>query len=307
MSEITNFKGESVKAKPDNAIDLTVDELIHTVGERVRKARELKGLPRRVISEISGVSPRYLAQLEAGEGNISIGLLKRVALALDHRIEWLVGDEDPWTSEVLRVADLYRSAPAATRARVLETLNPDPPESLRAQRVCLIGLRGAGKSTLGALTGQALRVPFVELNREIEDHSGMPVNEVLALYGQEGYRKLESQAIDRVIATHDTMILAVAGGIVAEPDTYKTLLSHFHTIWLKASPDEHMARVRAQGDTRPMAGNPEAMEQLKSILRSREVLYERAEAKLDTSGKPLQQSTDELVKLIHDRAFIPTA
>jgi XRE family transcriptional regulator, aerobic/anaerobic benzoate catabolism transcriptional regulator len=307
MSEITNFKGESVKAKPDNAIDLTVDELIHTVGVRVRKARELKGLPRRVISEISGVSPRYLAQLEAGEGNISIGLLKRVALALDHRIEWLVGDEDPWTSEVLRVADLYRSAPAATRARVLETLNPDPPESLRAQRVCLIGLRGAGKSTLGALTGQALRVPFVELNREIEDHSGMPVNEVLALYGQEGYRKLESQAIDRVIATHDTMILAVAGGIVAEPDTYKTLLSHFHTIWLKASPDEHMARVRAQGDTRPMAGNPEAMEQLKSILRSREVLYERAEAKLDTSGKPLQQSTDELVKLIHDRAFIPTA
>lgn len=304
MSEITNFRGEAVRAEPANAVDMQVDALIHAVGERVRKARELKGLPRRVVSEISGVSPRYLAQLEAGEGNISIGLLKRVALALDHRIEWLVGDDDPWTSEVLRVADLYRSAPAAARARALEALTPESPDSLRAHRVCLIGLRGAGKSTLGALAGNALQIPFVELNREIEDHSGMPVNEVLALYGQEGYRKLEAQAVDRVIATYDTMILAVAGGIVAEPETYAMLLSHFHTIWLKATPDEHMARVRAQGDTRPMAGNPEAMEQLKSILRSREALYDRAQAKLDTAGKPLEQSLEELVALIRDRGFI---
>ncbi len=307
MSEITNFKGEAVKAVPDDATERMVDELIHTVGERVRKARELKGLPRRVVSEVSGVSPRYLAQLEAGEGNISIGLLKRVALALDHRIEWLVGDEDPWTSEALRVADLYRSAPAAIRARVLEALTPEPPEGLRANRICLIGLRGAGKSTLGAMAGQALRIPFVELNREIEDHSGMPVNEVLALYGQEGYRKLEAQAIDRVIATYDTLILAVAGGIVGEPETYAMLLKHFHTIWLTATADEHMARVRAQGDTRPMAGNPEAMEQLKSILKSREALYERAEAKIDTSGQALQQSLEDLVALIRERGFVGQA
>jgi XRE family aerobic/anaerobic benzoate catabolism transcriptional regulator len=132
----------------------------------------------------------------------------------------------------------------------------------------------------------------------------MPVNEVLALYGQEGYRKLEAQALGRIIATYDTMILAVAGGIVAEPDTYKTLLAHFHTIWVKASPGEHMNRVRAQGDTRPMAGNPEAMEQLKSILTSRESLYERALAQLDTTGKPLQTSVDELMALIGDRKFL---
>lgn len=304
MSEITNFRGETIAAEPQDEADRAVDVLIQSVGERVRKARELKGLPRRVVSELSGVSPRYLAQLEAGEGNISIGLLKRVALALDHRIEWLVGDEDPWTSEALRIADLYRSAPAAVRQKVMETLVPDPPETLRGHRVSLIGLRGAGKSTLGAMAGERLGVPFVELNREIEDHAGMPVTEVIALYGQDGYRRLEAQAVERVIATHDTMILAVAGGLVAEPETYKLLLSRFHTIWVKASPEEHMARVRAQGDTRPMAGNPEAMEQLRALLRSREALYDRALARLDTTGKPLDVALDELVSLIHERGFL---
>lgn len=300
MGEITNFRGEIATPDADDA----VTALILRVGDRVRRARERKGIPRRVLSEISGVSPRYLAQLEGGEGNISIGLLQRVAIALDHRIEWLIGEEDPWMSDALRVADLYRSASGDVRRRVLDLLAPEPVETMRAHRICLVGLRGAGKSTLGAAAGAALGVPFVELNREIEDQSGMPVNEVLALYGQEGYRKLEAQALGRVIATYDTMILAVAGGIVAEPETYKTLLAHFHTIWVKASPAEHMNRVRAQGDTRPMAGNPEAMEQLKSILTSRESLYERALAQLDTTGKPTQTSVDELTALIRDRGFL---
>lgn len=303
MGEITNFRGEAKSEDSKDAVEAAVHELMVRVGNRVRKARELKGLPRRVVSERSGVSPRYLAQLEAGEGNISIGLLQRVAITLDHRIEWIVGEDDPWTSEAMRVADLFRSSTADVRQKVLEALNPLPPESLRARRVCLIGLRGAGKSTLGAMAAQVLRVPFVELNVEIEEHAGMPVNEILALYGQEGYRQLEAQAVSRVIATHDMMILAVAGGIVSAPDTYKTLLAHFHTVWLKATPDEHMARVRSQGDTRPMEGNPEAMEQLRSILRSRETLYEKAVARLDTSGKPLQTSADELVDLIRERGF----
>ncbi|MCI4666189.1 MAG: helix-turn-helix transcriptional regulator [Neomegalonema sp.] len=308
MSEITNFRGDSVDAQPPEDVNRSVDELVATVGERVRKARELKGLPRRVLSEVSGVSPRYLAQLEAGECNISIGLLKKVAMALDHRIEWFVGDEDPWNSEALRVADLFRTAPEGTRQQVLSLLTPEPPAALRSNRVCLIGLRGAGKSTLGALAGEALNAPFVELNREIEEQSGMPVNEILALYGQEGYRRLEAHALDRIVATYDSVILAVAGGIVAEPDTYKTLLSRFHAVWLKASPDEHMARVRAQGDTRPMADAPaEAMEQLKSILRSRESLYERAEAQLDTSGQPLESTLEHLIELIRDRGFLEDA
>ena len=257
-----------------------------------------------MLSEISGVSPRYLAQLEAGAGNISIGLLLRVAIALDHRIEWLISEEDPWPSEVTRVADLYRLASKSIQQDVLDVLNAENQDTRRASRLCLIGLRGAGKSTLGAMLGKAMGVPFVELNREIEEHSGMPVDEVLALYGQEGYRSLEAQAIDRVIATYDTVVLAVAGGIVVEPETYNTLLSRFHTVWLRTSPDEHMMRVRAQGDERPMAGNPEAMEQLKSILTSREPLYARAEAQLNTSGVAVETALSQLVELVRARGFL---
>ena len=304
MTEITNFRGETAPEATASAADAEVAALIRRVGERVRKARERKGIPRRVLSEISGVSPRYLAQLEAGEGNISIGLLQRIAIALDHRIEWLTGEDDPWTSEVTRMADLYRSASRETQVRVMEALSPEPQETRRANRICLIGLRGAGKSTLGRMAGEALDLPFVELNREIEEHSGMPVEEILALYGQEGYRRLESQAVERVIARYDQVVLAVAGGIVVEPETYNTLLGHFHTVWLKTSPDEHMARVRAQGDERPMAGNPEAMDQLRSILTSREALYVRAEAQLNTSGQAVDVSLRQLVELIEEKGFL---
>ena len=304
MTEITNFRGEATPTSEMDGLEADVHQLIQRVGARVRKARELKGLPRRVVSERSGVSPRYLAQLETGEGNISIGLLQRVAAALDCRIEWMVGKDDPWTSDALRIADLYRSATAEKRRAAMEALSSNTPEQLRARRVCLIGLRGAGKSTLGALAGKALDIPFVELNTEIEEQSGMPVDEVIALYGQEGYRKLEAQAVTRVIATHDTMILAVAGGIVGEPETYNTLLGHFHTIWLKAAPDEHMARVRAQGDERPMAGNPEAMEQLRSILTSREALYGKALAQLDTTGLTVEEALAQFLALIEDRKFL---
>lgn len=304
MSELTNFRGDAIPVAVDAPDEVAARTLIARVGERVRKARELKGIPRRVLSEISGVSPRYLALLEAGEGNISIGLLQRVATALDHRIEWLVGEDDPWTSDTLRVADLYRKASAETRAQVVAVLSPQPERALRGRRICLIGLRGAGKSTLGARAGTALGIPFVELNREIEDHAGMAVTEVLALYGQEGYRRLEAQALSRIVAMHDTMILAVAGGIVAEPDTYTALLSQFHTIWVKATPEEHMARVRAQGDTRPMAGNPEAMDQLRHILTSREAPYDQARARLDTSGRTMEQSLGDLLALIADRRFL---
>ncbi|WP_420569287.1 helix-turn-helix transcriptional regulator [Thalassovita sp.] len=304
MGEITNFRGESTPSESRSLGEDEVQSLIVRVGERVRKARERKGIPRRVLSENSGVSPRYLAQLEAGEGNISIGLLQRVAIALDHRIEWLMTEDDPWNSEALHVADLFRSANTDTRQRVMQLLRPESAQEMRAHRICLIGLRGAGKSTLGQRAGDTLGIPFVELNREIEEQSGMPVNEVMALYGQEGYRKLEAQAVSRVVQTHDTMILAVAGGIVAAPDTYTTLLNRFHTVWVKASPSEHMERVQAQGDTRPMAGNPEAMQELKAILTSREALYEKAQVSLDTTDKSFEQSLQELLDLIQDQKFL---
>ncbi|MBR9652434.1 helix-turn-helix transcriptional regulator [Thalassobius aquimarinus] len=304
MAEITTFSGKVTGPDTVKSAEEAAAELLSQVGQRVRRVRERKGIPRRVLSELSGVSPRYLAQLESGAGNISIGLLKRVADALDHRIEWLVGEEDPWNSDVQRIAELYRSADRETRKAVTRLLSYEAEGSLRASRICLIGLRGAGKSTLGRRVGDDLGIPFLELNREIEDHAGMPVSEIMALYGQEGYRKLETDALDRVVATHDKVVLAVAGGIVAEPGTYGKLLSRFHTIWLKATPEEHMDRVRAQGDERPMAGNPEAMAQLKSILQSREVLYERAEAMLDTSHVSEDVALRRLLTLIEERGFI---
>ncbi len=272
----------------------------------MRKARALKNIPRRVLSEKSGVSPRYLAQLEAGEGNISITLLDRVARALDMPVDRLLAEDDPWASDAVQVADLFRAASPNRRRAVLDLLASEPPAARRAGRICLIGLRGAGKSTLGAEAGRALGVPFIELNREIEDRAGMPLAEVMALYGQEGYRALEAQALDAVAGRDAPLILAVAGGIVGEGETYGRLLERFHTIWLRAAPDEHMARVRAQGDTRPMAGNPEAMAQLRAILSAREALYARAEAEFDTTGQSATQSLAGLLSLIDTRQFLQT-
>lgn len=284
-------------------VDATAD-LSHRLGRRIRAARERKGIARRVLSDLSGVSPRYLAQLEAGQGNISIGLLLRVAHALDQRIESLLASEDPWEKGAAQVAELYRAASPDTRRAVLRLLMPSQGATRRANRICLVGLRGAGKSTLGALLGKALDLPFLELNTDIETQSGMPVDEVIALYGQEGYRQLETQAIERVVRRHDSVVLAVAGGIVAEPETYAGLLASFHSVWLKTTPGEHMARVRSQGDERPMAGNPEAMEQLKSILTSREAHYGQAQVHLDTTGASPQASLDQLVKLVRERGFL---
>ncbi len=304
MDEITNFSGDRTEINPDG---LSADELasfIIKVGERVRNARARKGISRRILSELSGVSQRYLAQLESGSGNISIALLRKVANALDHRIEWFVGDEDPWTSESALVADLYRMATAQQRRKAMAILDPDNPQLRRVQRVALIGLRGAGKSTLGRMVGMAQNIPFLELNQEIESASGMPVGEVIAFYGQEGYRKLERQSLERIVEMHDSMILTVAGGIVAEPETYAFLLRHYHTIWLRAKPEEHMERVRAQGDERPMAGNPAALDDLRTILTSREALYAKAEATVNTSGQNVEESTKQVIETITERGFL---
>ena len=292
MDEITNFRGDAVPASPGPS---EVDAFIAVVGERVRKVRQRKGMARRVLSELSGVSQRYLAQLENGDGNISIGLLFRVAQALDHRVEWLVGAEDPWGSETETVARLFTSSSANLRQKVLELLRSAEPARWRRQRIGLIGLRGAGKSTLGRKLGASLALPFVELNRDIEEQSGMPVADVMALYGQEGYRRLERQALERVVVTSDSVVLAVAGGIVSEPETFAFLLRHFHTIWLKAPPETHMRRVQEQGDERPMSGNAKAMDELKSILTSREALYAKAEGMIDTEGKTPEQSAADLM------------
>jgi len=281
-----------------------VDALQERVGQRVRNARETKGIPRRILSETSGVSQRYLAQLESGSGNISIALLYRVAEALDLSLESLVSDTELTLKPEPKIGELYENASEDIQAKVMQLLSPPHVQKARAKRVCLIGLRGAGKTTLGQKVSHRLDIPFVELNTVIEELGGMAISEVMELYGQEGYRRLEAQALQHIIDTRESLILAVAGGIVAEPETYTTLLNHFHTVWVRTTPEEHMTRVRAQGDTRPMAGNPEAMEQLKRILSAREGEYARAAAQLDTPDRRPGVSTDQLITLIRENGFI---
>jgi XRE family aerobic/anaerobic benzoate catabolism transcriptional regulator len=254
-------------------------------------------MTRKSLAREAAVSERYLAQLEAGEGNMSIVLLRRVAAALGSR---LIEVLDPDDSSVERriISRLLDSVPAHRLEdltfRLMREFGKE--EGARRGRVALIGLRGAGKSTLGQKLAAERAVRYVELDREIEVESGMPLSEVFSMYGQAGYRRLERRTLERVIDENAQMVLAVGGGIVAESETYGLLLGKCFTVWLKARPEEHMARVLAQGDLRPMAGNVEAMEDLKRILSARESLYGKADRVVDTSG----HSPDESLKRLRD-------
>lgn len=282
-------------------------EFLARVGARVRSARTRLGMSRKMLAQASGVSERYLAQLENGAGNISILLLRQVAKATAIRIEDFLGEGET-DAETLSLLDAVRRTTPEERKRIFELLSELRDQGavdMKGGRVALIGLRGAGKSTLGRLVAEHLSLPFIELNREIEAESGLAVAEIFSLYGQEGYRRLEQRCLKMVVARNPSVVLAVAGGIVAEPATYEILLRSFHAIWLRATPEEHMERVRAQGDRRPMAGNPAAMDELRAILEARERFYSRAEASLDTSGKPVETSVRELGALI--RQLTPSA
>ncbi|MFK7858233.1 MAG: helix-turn-helix transcriptional regulator [Granulosicoccus sp.] len=281
--------------------------LIHLVGRRVLAARKSKRYSRRELSERSGVSTRYLVQLEGGEGNISIGLLQKLAIALELPIDELVVRDDAISEDVANMVTLFRNADASTRAHVMRVLDPERLRELKAERVCLIGLRGAGKSTLGAKLSQALDVPFIELNSEIERSAGIPLGEIIALYGEDGYRTLEADTLKAILATHNRLVLAVAGGLVEQVDTFREVLERCHTVWLRADPTEHMERVRAQGDLRPMAGNPRAMAQLREILLARESRYRQAEFHLNTSSRTVDQSFADLSELIASHKIFANA
>lgn len=281
-----------------------VASLLRLVGERVRRLRESKKLSRRLLAEHSEVSTRYLVQLESGDGNTSIGHLQRVAIALGQPIESLLAPVDPLVPEATKLAALYRVANASTRMQVQRLLDPRQLRREKSERVCLIGLRGAGKSTLGRLIGKELEIPFVELTVEIERSAGMPTGEIIALYGDEGFRKLEAEILNTVIESRERVVVAVAGGVVEESATFTQLLSRFHAIWIKASPTEHMERVRAQGDLRPMSNNPQAMSRLRQILKTREDRYQQAGYCLVTSGKTVDVSLRELRELIADNEIV---
>jgi XRE family aerobic/anaerobic benzoate catabolism transcriptional regulator len=257
------------------------------VGERVRLARARRGMSRKSLARASGVSERYLAELERGAGNASLLVLRQIAHALSIEAAALVSDAPERPIDLtLILLQLERLSPAELgEARRLIAQRFGQTGAAAQGRVALIGLRGAGKTTLGQLAAQALAVPFVELDREVERASGMELSEIFAVHGQPMFRALERQCLETVVARFERAIIATGGSLVTEPATYDLLLSTCFVVWLSASPDEHMARVLAQGDLRPMADGPQAMDDLKAILESRTPLYAKADAVVNTGGK----------------------
>jgi XRE family aerobic/anaerobic benzoate catabolism transcriptional regulator len=238
------------------------------LGERVRAWRTEHGMTRKQLSVASGVSERYLAQLEAGQGNMSVLLLRKVARAMGVGVERLVRDDNG-----------------------------------EQRPIALLGLRGAGKSTLGAKLAQSLNLPFVELDREVEKEAGAPLGEVFAMYGQDAFRRFERRALERVLGEHAQAVIATGGSLVTDPGTYELLLERCRCIWLKAAPQEHMNRVIAQGDMRPFKGGNAtgrswALDEIRKLLDDRDRLYGRANAVVDTSGKTVRQSLADLRRVI---------
>lgn len=278
---------------------LSDQAFLRGVGSRVRELRERRGMTRKAVAREADVSERYLGQLEAGEGNISIMLLRRVTAALNAKLTDVLEPEPSGGVERRLVARLLEKVPAHRLEDFVFRLVRDfgKEEGSRRERIALIGLRGAGKSTLGQRLAAERGCLYVELDREIERESGLPLSELFSFYGQAGYRRLERRCLDRLIADGSEMVLAVGGGLVAETETFQVLLANCYTVWLKATPEEHMTRVIAQGDLRPMADNDEAMEDLKRILQARDPLYRMADAVVDTSGKTVEQSLAALREL----------
>jgi XRE family aerobic/anaerobic benzoate catabolism transcriptional regulator len=270
------------------------------VGARVRSARAKRGLTRRQLAEQSGASERYLAQIESGHGNPSVTILKAIADALDVPVVELMPRNGGRGEAFERILALIASLPPSELPAIADLIEGRTVSDLaadRAQRIALVGLRGAGKSTLGGMLAQHLGVPFIELDRLIEHDYGARIPDLVEIAGLATFRRYERSCLERVIAQHDAAVIATAGGIVSSPETYGLLLRRTHTVWIKAQPQEHMRRVMAQGDFRPMAQNREAMADLVAILDARSGDYARADTALDTSGDDEQASFAKLLKI----------
>jgi XRE family aerobic/anaerobic benzoate catabolism transcriptional regulator len=281
------------------------------LGERVRSLRARRGMTRKSLATAADVSERHLANLEYGVGNASILVLLQVAQALQCSLAELLGDTTASSPEWLLIRELLEHRDEATLRRVrvaIGDLLGTGGATTRSPRIALIGLRGAGKTTLGQMLADDLGFPFVELSREIEQFAGCSVSEIQALYGVNAYRRYERRALEEAIQIHAEAVIATPGGLVSDPATFNLLLSHCTTVWLQADPEDHMKRVIAQGDMRPMAGNAgnsEAMDDLKRILAGRAAFYSKAEFKLDTSAQPQQQTFDKLRALVREALQLP--
>ncbi len=280
---------------------------LRLVGDRVRKARDALGMTRRTFSEKSGVSERYLADLEAGTGNASLLVSKRVAEALRLDIEDLLSAHPDPSADFRGVVEQLRSLSPAELASARRVIQRGLAATADYGRIALVGLRGAGKTTIGRATAEALDMPFIELDREIERAAGMELSEIFALQGKSAYRRHELDCLRTVIDQHERAVIATGGGLVTEPAAYDLLLANCFVVWLKAAPESHMDRVMSQGDLRPMADNPKAMDELRAILDSRQNLYARAHAVVDTTAATHEEVVSRLLQAVieHRRKTSP--
>jgi XRE family aerobic/anaerobic benzoate catabolism transcriptional regulator len=290
---------------PKSAAEPTLpekDPFLIALGERVRLLRARRGLTRKALAQLAEVSERHVANVETGVGNASIQFMRQLCTVLNCSLAEMTGDETASSPDWLMIREILRgrSDEDLARARTVlgELFDTPASELTRRQRIALIGLRGAGKSSLGRRLAEQLGVPFIELSGQIELLAGCTIAEIHALYGQTAYRRYEQRALEEVIRTYARAVIATPGGIVSEPGTFNLLLTHCYTVWLRASPEEHMKRVLAQGDRRPMSGNREAMDDLKRILESRAQFYSKADKTVDTSDMPAQLAFSRLLEQV---------
>ena len=310
-AEAEPARGAVIEAPAAPADDKNPSQV--ALGERVRRLRAARGMTRKAVAVAADVSERHLANLEYGIGNASFLVLQQVAGALHCSMAELIGDVTTSSPEWLLIRELLEHRDEATLRRAREAIGAllgtggaraaaDPS---RHSRVALIGLRGAGKSTLGRMLADDLGYAFVELSREIEQFAGCSIAEIQALYGQNAYRRYERRALEEAIQIYPEVVIATPGGLVSDAATFNQLLSHCTTVWLQAEPEDHMARVAAQGDLRPMAASREAMDDLRQILAGRAAFYSKADMTLNTSAAPLDDTFQALRRLVRQALQLP--
>jgi XRE family transcriptional regulator, aerobic/anaerobic benzoate catabolism transcriptional regulator len=308
-------KSSNILHKIANSEEEAKNPLLVSLGERVHTQRARRGLTRKALAQAADVSERHLANLEYGVGNASILVLQQVADALECPLAQLLGDVTTSNPEWLMLRELLMNADEAQlknlRLNIATLLGAKTLDFIPTigqkwhQRIALVGLRGAGKSTLGKMLAEHLGYPFFEMSTEVEKLAGASVAEIQALFGINAYRRYERRVLEQLIAGHAQAVIATPGGLVSDVASFNLMLSNCTSVWLQADPQDHMQRVRAQGDVRPMAASREAMEDLKGILAGRTPFYAKADFTLNTSAQPLTKTFTLLKKLLAEVVQTP--